>query len=129
VFSDSQNSREDIQWRSIPEIFGAEEMATDDFFRARLDGMVDPRHPLVVLASRIPWPQIEDTLAPALAHKDRKGRIVEGADMFGPMLSVAGADVSAAGRPRLPIRGTMFFCSESHRVYRTRKRYMPAESG
>ena len=27
-------------------------MATDDFFRARLDGMVDPRHPLVVLASR-----------------------------------------------------------------------------
>ena len=104
-------------------------MATDDFFRARLDGMVDPRHPLVVLASRIPWPQIEDTLAPALAHKDRKGRIVEGADMFGPMLSVAGADVSAAGRPRLPIRGTMFFCSESHRVYRTRKRYMPAESG
>lgn len=27
-------------------------MATDDFFRARLDGMVDPRHPLVVLANR-----------------------------------------------------------------------------
>ena len=79
-------------------------MATDDFFRARLDGMVDPRHPLVVLASRMPWPQIEAALAPALAHKDRKGRTVEGADMFGPTLSVAGAGVSAAGRPRLPIR-------------------------
>ena len=39
-------------------------MATDDFFRARLDGMVDPRHPLVVLASRMPWPQIEAALAP-----------------------------------------------------------------
>ncbi|MFY7914323.1 MAG: IS5 family transposase, partial [Rubrivivax sp.] len=79
-------------------------MATDDFFRARLDGMVDMRHPLVVLASRMPWAQIEAALAPAFAHKDRKGRAVEGADMFGPTLSVAGAGVSAAGRPRLPIR-------------------------
>ena len=79
-------------------------MATDDFFRARLDGMVDMRHPLAVLASRMPWPQIEAALAPAFAHKDRKGRTVEGADMFGPTLSVAGAGVSAAGRPRLPIR-------------------------
>ena len=79
-------------------------MATDDFFRARLDGMVDMRHPLAVLASRMPWAQIEAALAPAFAHKDRKGRAVEGADMFGPTLSVAGAGVSAAGRPRLPIR-------------------------
>jgi IS5 family transposase len=79
-------------------------MATDDFFRARLDGMVDLRHPLAVLASRMPWSQIEAALAPAFAHKDRKGRAVEGADMFGPTVSVAGAGVSAAGRPRLPIR-------------------------
>ncbi len=49
-------------------------MATDDFFRARLDGMVDLRHPLAVLASRMPWPQIEAALAPALAHKDSEGR-------------------------------------------------------
>jgi len=70
-------------------------MATDDFFRARLDGMVDMRHPLAVLASRMPWPQIEAALAPAFAHKDRKGRTVEGADMFGPTLSVAGAGVGA----------------------------------
>ena len=79
-------------------------MATDDFFRARLDGMVDLRHPLAVLASRMPWTQIEAALVPAFAHKDRKGRTVEGADMFGLTLSVAGAGVSAAGRPRLPIR-------------------------
>ncbi len=49
-------------------------MATDDFFRARLDGMVDLRHPLAVLASRMPWSQIEAALAPTFAHKDRKGR-------------------------------------------------------
>ena len=27
-------------------------MSTPDFFRAGLDGIVDPRHPLVVLAER-----------------------------------------------------------------------------
>ena len=32
-------------------------MSTPDFFRARLDGMVDSRHPLVVLTGRLPWAQ------------------------------------------------------------------------
>lgn len=79
-------------------------MATDDFFRARLDQMIDLRHPLAVLAARMPWADIEASLAPVLAHRDRKGRVVEGADMFGPTVAVAGAGVSNAGRPRLPIR-------------------------
>jgi transposase, IS5 family len=79
-------------------------MATDDFFRARLDQMIDLRHPLAVLASRMPWSQIESSLAPVFAHRDRKGRLGEGADMFGPTLAVAGAGISNAGRPRLPIR-------------------------
>jgi IS5 family transposase len=79
-------------------------MATDDFFRARLDGMVDPRHPLVVLATRLPWAQIEANLAPLFAHKDRAGRLSPDADLFGPTLVLAGAGLSNAGRPRLPIR-------------------------
>ena len=79
-------------------------MATDDFFRSRLDQMIDLRHPLAVLASRMPWSQIEASLAPVFAHRDRKGRLSEGADMFGPTLAVAGAGISNAGRPRLPIR-------------------------
>ena len=33
--------------------------ATDDFFRARIDQMIDLRHPLAVLASRMPWQKIE----------------------------------------------------------------------
>ncbi|NYT83204.1 hypothetical protein H0A70_17120 [Alcaligenaceae bacterium] len=33
--------------------------ATDDFFRARIDQMIDLRHPLAVLASRMPWQEIE----------------------------------------------------------------------
>jgi IS5 family transposase len=79
-------------------------MATDDFFRARLDQMIDLRHPLAVLATRMPWADIEASLAPAFAHRDRKGRVVEGADMFGLTVAVAGTGVSNAGRPRLPIR-------------------------
>jgi hypothetical protein len=48
-------------------------MATDDFFRARLDQMIDLRHPLAV-STRMPWSDIEAALAPAFAHRDRKGR-------------------------------------------------------
>jgi hypothetical protein len=59
-------------------------LATDDFFRARLDTMIDMRHPLVVLATRMPWAQIEAWLVPAFAHRHRKGRLLEGADLFGP---------------------------------------------
>jgi hypothetical protein len=43
-------------------------------------------------------------LAQVFAHRDRKGRVVEGADLFGPTLAIAGAGVSNAGQPRLPIR-------------------------
>lgn len=79
-------------------------MTTTDFFRARLDAMIDLRHPLAVLATRMPWPQIESNLAPVFAHLDRAGRRTEGFDLFGPTTAVAGSGVSPAGRPRLPIR-------------------------
>lgn len=79
-------------------------MSTPDFFRSRLDAMIDLRHPLAVLATRMPWGEIEAALAPVFARKERQGRAMEGEDLFGPALAVAGAGVSAAGRPRLPIR-------------------------
>ena len=50
-------------------------MATDDYFRARLDQMIDLRHPLVVLAGRMPWSQIEMALAPCFARKNRQGLV------------------------------------------------------
>ena len=77
---------------------------TDDFFRARLDQMIDHRHPLAVLAKRIPWTQIEAALAPVFARRARAGEMLEDFDLLGPTLQVAGAGVSAAGRPRLSIR-------------------------
>ena len=79
-------------------------MESADFFRARLEQMIDLKHPLAVLANRLPWGQIEAALAPAFAHKFRVGQSVVGNDLFGPNLSIAGGGISAAGRPRLPIR-------------------------
>lgn len=79
-------------------------MATDDFFRARLDQMIDLRHPLAVLAQRLPWTQIEGALAPAFARRPRPGKVLTDCDLFGTSLELAGAAPSPAGRPRLPIR-------------------------
>lgn len=77
---------------------------TDDFFQSRLDAMIDLRHPLAVLATRMPWAQIEASFAPLFAHRDRAERATEAVDLFGIAPKFAGAGVSAAGRPRLPIR-------------------------
>ena len=76
-------------------------MSTPDFFRSRLDGMVDPRHPLVVLGNRLDWELIEQRIGPLFArHGDR--RLVEGADLFGPTQALQAPH--AGGRPRLPFR-------------------------
>ncbi|MFN9503897.1 MAG: IS5/IS1182 family transposase, partial [Rubrivivax sp.] len=45
-----------------------------DFFRSRLDQMIDLRHPLAVLASRMPWQEIEASIAHAFAKKVRAGK-------------------------------------------------------
>ena len=79
-------------------------MGDDDFFRARLDQMIDLRHPLAVLAQRLPWSPLEAALSPRFAHKNRPGQTTLEADLFGPRLALAGSGVSAAGRPRLPLR-------------------------
>ena len=79
-------------------------MSEADFFRQPLAEMIDPRHPLAVLAGRLPWAQIEAALAPRFARQVREGRAVAQDDLFGPSSQVAGAGVAVAGRPRLPLR-------------------------
>jgi len=79
-------------------------MPEADFFRQPLAQMIDPRHPLAVLASRLPWAQIEAALAPCFARQVREGRAIAQDDLFGPSVQVAGAGVAAAGRPRLALR-------------------------
>ena len=79
-------------------------MATDDFFRARLDQMIDLRHPFAVLARRMPWSHIETALSPAFARKNVEGKVIADDDLFGGTVETADGGASPAGRPRLPIR-------------------------
>ena len=79
-------------------------MQTSDFFRGRIDAMINLNDPLAVLATRLPWARIEAALAPMFARQDRPGVTSSDLDLFGPTLAVAGAGRSNAGRPRLPIR-------------------------
>jgi transposase, IS5 family len=77
---------------------------TADFFRARLDEMVDRNHPLVVLSKRLPWGAIEQALAPHFARKPRPGEKISVPDLLGEHQVEFGIGISPAGRPRLPIR-------------------------
>jgi len=79
-------------------------MGTADFFRARIDAMINLNDPLAVLATRLPWAQIEAALQAKFERQDRAGQIREGQDLFGPTLVFEGAGASNAGRPKLPIR-------------------------
>uniref|UniRef100_UPI0035A96FEE hypothetical protein n=1 Tax=Paraburkholderia phenoliruptrix TaxID=252970 RepID=UPI0035A96FEE len=49
-------------------------MSTPDFFRSRLDAMIDLHHPLAVLAMRMPWASIEATSVPMFERRAREGR-------------------------------------------------------
>jgi IS5 family transposase len=75
----------------------------DDFFRSRLDQMIDLRHPLAVLASRMPWQEIEASLAHQFARQVKAGKQVEDIGLFGPVVQTVNGRPNA-GRPRLPIR-------------------------
>jgi IS5 family transposase len=89
---------------SFWEFLELQPMATDDFFRARLDTMIDLRHPLAVLAIRLPWGRIEQALEPVFAHQDRPAKAAVVDDLLGEHAVEFGGGVSNAGRPRLSIR-------------------------
>ncbi len=65
--------------------------------------MINLNDPLAVLAGRLPWDQIETAVAAKFERQERAGQVLEGHDMFGPTLAVAGGGISNAGRPKLPI--------------------------
>jgi transposase, IS5 family len=58
--------------------------------------------PLAVLASRLPWGQIEAAVAGEFERMHRAGQILESQDMFGATQAFVGAPRSNAGRPKLP---------------------------
>ena len=77
--------------------------ATDDFFRSRIDQMIDLRHPLAVLSSRMPWQDIEARVAHLFMRKARTAAAMPDLDLFGEAPVVV-ARASNAGRPRVPLR-------------------------
>ena len=77
---------------------------TDDFFRNCLDQVIDSRHPLTVLANRMPWQEIEASLAHRWDRQVKAGKKIEDLELFGPVSTVSGGGVSNAGCPRLPTR-------------------------
>ena len=70
--------------------------STDDFFRSRIDHMIDLRHPLAVLASRMPWQEIEARVAQVFARKGRAGVAMPDLDLFGEQVQRAGAQATEA---------------------------------
>lgn len=72
--------------------------ATEDFFRLRLDHMIDLRHSLAVLSSRMPWQQIEASVAHLFSGKVRAGKKLSGIDLFGEQVQMSVVK-SNAGRP------------------------------
>ena len=56
--------------------------STDDFFCSRLDQMIELRHPLAVLASRMPWQDFESSLAHSFARAAKAGKQIEGIDLW-----------------------------------------------
>ena len=84
---------------------------TLDFFRGRLDSMIDLQHPLAVLGTRLAWAQLETALAPIWQRRSRAGALQQSlvAELFdltggGGGGVLIGTGVSVAGRPRLNVR-------------------------
>jgi IS5 family transposase len=58
--------------------------------------MIDLRQPLVMLARRMPWQEIDALLA----HQVKTGKKVEDTRLFGPEVKLVGAGLSNAERAR-----------------------------
>lgn len=69
---------------------------TANFIRNLLDQMIDLRHPLAVLANRMPRQKIEASLAHLFVRQVRAGKKIEDSDLFGTTEVMTGPGVSKA---------------------------------
>lgn len=77
-----------------------QDTATEDFFRLRLDMMLDLRTSLAVLSSRMPWQQIEGSVVHLFARKVKAGKRLPDLDLFGQ-----GVQTRPDGHPNSPTYG------------------------
>ncbi len=90
---------------------------TDDFFRNRLDQMIDLRHPMAELANHMPWQEIEASLAQRWARQVKACKKIEDLELFGSVSMVVGGGVSNDGCPRLPTRLMVALMYFKHAFY------------
>ena len=76
--------------------------ATDEFFRSRIDHMIDLRHPLALLSSRMPWQEIEARVVQVFSRNGCGGVAMPDPDLFGEPVQRTAAR-SNAGRSRIPL--------------------------
>jgi IS5 family transposase len=86
-------------------------MSTPDFFRSRLDQMIDLRHPLAVLSTRLPWALIEAAVAPKLAHQAKPAKRVIGQDLAGHSTANSAAASARPGARGCPSAGCSACCT------------------
>lgn len=81
-------------------------MQTPDFSRSRIDAMINLSDPRRYWQPRLPWAQIEPSVAAKFERQARAGQVLEGegAICSAPPNSWWSAGRSIAGRPKLPIR-------------------------
>jgi hypothetical protein len=79
-------------------------METTDFFRCRIDAMINLRQPPAVLATRLPWGVIGSALAPKFGRKSARPTHRGSGHAGGSTTALRGLKGSNAGRPRTPIR-------------------------
>jgi hypothetical protein len=55
-------------------LFEGLEYASIQFFRNRIDAMINLNDPMAVLATPLPWDQIETAIAAKFEHQNRSGQ-------------------------------------------------------
>ena len=80
---------------------------TEAFFRGRLDQMIDLRKPLASLSSRLPWQEIEASIAQVFVRKVRAGKQIDDLDLFGNAVNYV-ADLPLTLRSTLPAAARPF---------------------
>lgn len=76
--------------------------------------MIDLRHPLAVLVSRMAWLALEMSVSKVLARPVPVVKRIEGEDLFGPVHHDMVSPLRSAGRPRMSLRALIALLCLGH---------------
>ena len=73
-----------------------------DFFRTRIVAMINLNDSLAVLATQLPWRQIEAAIASKFERQQRSGEVLQGQDLFVPPKPYWAQVAAMLGAPNCP---------------------------